>query len=49
MMCFLTLVEKQINANARIIRRLSINHVAKNEDDTLSGNVIIEDVLLCQR
>ncbi|CAI8764265.1 BAG family molecular chaperone regulator 5 [Pseudomonas sp. IT-P12] len=49
MMCFLTLVEKQINANAKIIRRLSIQNVAKNEDDTLSGNVIIEDVLLCQR
>jgi hypothetical protein len=49
MMCFLTLVEKQINANAKIIRRVSIKHVAKNEGDNLSGNVIIEDVLLCQR
>ncbi len=49
MMCFLTLVEKQINANAKIIRRVSIQHVAKNESDMLSGNVIIEDVLLCQR
>lgn len=49
MMCFLTLIEKQINANAKIIRRVSMQHLAKNEDDKLSGNVIIEDVLLCQR
>lgn len=49
MMCFLTLIEKQINANAKIIRRVSTQHLAKNEDDKLSGNVIIEDVLLCQR
>lgn len=49
MMCFLTLIEKQLNANAKIIQRVSIQHVAKNEDDKLSGNVIIEDILLCQR
>jgi hypothetical protein len=49
MMCFLTLLEKQMKVNAKIIRRVAITQVARNSDDFLSGNVIIEDVLLCKR
>lgn len=49
MMCFLTLLEKQIKVNAKITRRVIIDLIAKNSADALSGNVVIQDVLVCKR
>lgn len=49
MMCFLTVLEKQIKASAKIIRRLRIEQVVGNSGDRLSGNLIVEDVLVCTR
>lgn len=49
MMCFLTLLDKQVMANSKIIRQLQIEKVVKNAYDRLSGNVIVEDVFVCKR
>ncbi|MEN1833870.1 hypothetical protein AAIM60_13350 [Pseudomonas lijiangensis] len=49
MMCFLALLDKQVKANAQIVRRLQIELVSINDDDRLSGNVIIADVTVCKR
>lgn len=49
MMRFLALLDKQLKANAQILRRLRIEPVAVNDEDHLSGNVIIADVIVCKR
>lgn len=49
MMCFLALIDKQMKANTQIVRRLRIDPVAVNDEDHLSGNVIIADVMVCKR
>ncbi|WP_248803176.1 hypothetical protein [Pseudomonas sp. MWU13-2100] len=49
MMCFLTVLDRQVQANTKIIRRLQIDKKIKNAHDRMSGNVIIEDVQVCKR
>ncbi|HBO3146288.1 hypothetical protein [Pseudomonas aeruginosa] len=49
MVCFVAMLQFQIEQQTRLVRPLRIEFDSVGEDDPLAGNIVIRDVYLCKR